>query len=71
MITLEENIKIFSDIKSLTEIHSRKFQNVESIEEADIIWCADHHKDFNSLRTNQLISQFPNEFLLTTKVVEN
>lgn len=61
-------VTIFTDIESLSQIQSAKFKIVESRNEADIIWCADHNKDFKSLAPNQLISQFPNEFLLTTKV---
>jgi len=61
-------LAIYSDIKSLVEADSNIFTIVSEPEEADIIWQADHWKNFDELRPNQLISQFPNEHLLTTKV---
>ena len=64
----KEVYKIYSDIKSLTEIESNRFDNVADPVHSDIIWQADHFKDFGEIKENQLISQFPNEFLLTTKV---
>ena len=45
-----------------------KYHMVNTEEEADIIWSASHLKDYSSFRKSQLISQFPNEWLLTTKV---
>lgn len=64
----KEIYNVYSDIKSLNEIESNRFEIVEEIERSDIIWQADHFKAFETLKENQLISQFPNEFLLTTKV---
>ena len=41
---------------------------VDTEEEADILWTAGHVKDFSNFQQFQQISQFPNEWLLTTKV---
>ncbi|CBY32900.1 unnamed protein product [Oikopleura dioica] len=61
-------LAIYSDIKSLVEAESNIFTIVSEPEDADVIWQADHWKNFDELRPDQLISQFPNEHLLTTKV---
>ena len=68
LLEKKEVYKIYSDIKSLTEIESNRFENVADPVHSDIIWQADHFKNFEEIKENQLISQFPNEFLLTTKV---
>ena len=44
------------------------YQMVDAEEEADILWTAGHVKDFSNFQQFQQISQFPNEWLLTTKV---
>ena len=44
------------------------YQMVYAEEEADILWTAGHVKDFSNFQQFQQISQFPNEWLLTTKV---
>jgi hypothetical protein len=60
---------IYTDIRSLFKTDfDGKYHLVNTEEEADIIWSASHLKDYSSFQKSQLISQFPNEWLLTTKI---
>ena len=64
-----ERKRVYTDIESLLFAElGDGYQMVDTEEEADILWTAGHVKDFSNFQQFQQISQFPNEWLLTTKV---
>ena len=53
--------------RSLLEAHLCGYAMVDDEDDADIIWTAEHNKDFSTYK-DKYVSQYPNEWVLTTKV---
>ncbi|KAJ8315078.1 hypothetical protein KUTeg_007228 [Tegillarca granosa] len=67
----DRNIRIYINYRGFKEnLTDPRFEVVDNIEEADIIWTTQHWKDYRKLSTempNKFINQFPNESVFTVK----
>eukprot|EP00005_Dracoamoeba_jomungandri_P006784 CAMPEP_0174265858 /NCGR_PEP_ID=MMETSP0439-20130205/28188_1 /TAXON_ID=0 /ORGANISM="Stereomyxa ramosa, Strain Chinc5" /LENGTH=985 /DNA_ID=CAMNT_0015352529 /DNA_START=62 /DNA_END=3016 /DNA_ORIENTATION=+ len=61
-------LKVFTDIDFLKPVLTwEEFVIVDSVEESDVIFLSSDFKDFGSVKSTQLINQFPNEQCVSFK----
>lgn len=65
---LERPIRVYSQYSQVTEhLTHPSFVITADANDADILWCTSHFKDFVSLGSGRFINQFPYESVLTVK----
>ncbi|XP_005101996.1 tubulin--tyrosine ligase-like protein 12 [Aplysia californica] len=67
----DRNLKVFLEYPGFAEnLNDRRFEVVDSADEADVLWFSRHFHDFEEFsetRPAALINQFPNEMVVTVK----
>ena len=67
----DRKLKVYADYDVINNnLHHERFEIVQSMEEADILWLMSHFKDFRNfseLTSAKRINQFPHENVITVK----
>ncbi|XP_071134636.1 tubulin--tyrosine ligase-like protein 12 [Mytilus edulis] len=70
-LSKDRNVKVFLSYQSFPKfLTDGRFELVETMEEADIIWCNTHWKDYKKLSEEtpgKFVNQFPCECVVTVK----